>query len=88
MGSSSFCIPILDGRTDLKIPSGTQSGTKFRLKGKGIKNIKGFGQGDMYVIVNVDIPSTLTKEEKECVEKISIIRNDENRLVNSLKNMQ
>ena len=81
-------VPILGGQTDLKIPAGTQPGTRFRLKGKGMKNVKGFGHGDMFVIVNVDIPSTLTKEEKACVEKISTIRNDEDRLVNALKSMQ
>ena len=77
-------IPTLDGKTDLKVPSGTQPGTRFRLKGKGIKNIKGFGQGDLYVIVNVDIPTNLSKEEKDCFEKISNLRDDEKRLANVL----
>lgn len=77
-------VPTLEGKTDLKVPAGTQAGTRFRLKGKGIKNIKGFGHGDMYVIVNVDIPRSLSKDEKECFEKISKIRGDEKRLASVL----
>lgn len=80
-------IPTLEGKTDLKVPAGTQSGTRFRLKGKGIKNIKGFGHGDMYVVVNVDIPTNLSKDEKECFEKISKIRNDEKRLESILDSL-
>ena len=77
-------IPTLDGRTDLKVPSGTQPGTRFRLKGKGVKNLKGFGHGDLYVVINVDVPTNLSKDEKECFQKISKIRNDEKRLSNAL----
>ena len=84
---TSVRIPILDGRTDLKIPSGTQSGTKFRLKGKGIKNIKGFGQGDMYVIVNVDIPTSISKEEKTYFESRATARNDKSRLDQNLESL-
>ena len=80
-------VPILGGQTDLKIPAGTQPGTKFRLKGKGIKNLKGFGHGDMYVIVNVDVPTSLSADEKKHVQQISELRNDEDRLHDALKNM-
>ena len=80
-------VPTLTGQTDLKIPAGTQPSTKFRLKGKGVKSLKGFGHGDLYVVVNVDIPSSLSKDEKQFFEKISSIRNDEDRLANVLKNM-
>ena len=80
-------VPTLEGKTDLKVPAGTQAGTRFRLKGKGIKNIKGFGHGDLYVIVNVDIPTSLTKDEKECFEKISKLRGDEKRLASALESL-
>jgi len=80
-------VPTLDGKTDLKVPSGTQPGTRFRLKGKGVKNIKGFGSGDLYVVVNVDIPTNLSKDEKECFEKISKLRNDEKRLASVLESL-
>ena len=80
-------VPTLSGQSDLKVPSGTQPGTKFRLKGKGIKNIKGFGHGDLYVVINVDIPSSLSSDEKKHVQQISKLRNDEQRLEKVLKNM-
>ncbi|MEK9727020.1 MAG: molecular chaperone DnaJ [Candidatus Margulisiibacteriota bacterium] len=80
-------VPVLEGKSDLKIPGGTQSGTKFRLKGKGVKNIKGFGQGDMYVIVTVDIPSSITKEERAYFENIAMLRNDKERLDQTLNRL-
>src|SRR5437763_712900 len=46
-------VPTLDGKTSIKIPPGTQPGTMFRLKGKGIKNIQGYGYGDLHVRINV-----------------------------------
>src|SRR5207253_9403869 len=42
-------VPDLDGKTAIKIPPGTQPGTMFRLKGKGVKNIQGYGNGDLHV---------------------------------------
>ena len=47
-------IPTLTGRASIRIPSGTQSGTVFRLKGKGVKNIQGYGSGDLHVRVIVE----------------------------------
>ena len=47
-------VPTLDGPQDLKVPPGTQSGTVFRLKGKGIKNVQGYGFGDLHVRVAVE----------------------------------
>ena len=84
---TSVRVPILEGQTDLKIPPGTQAGTKFRLKSKGIKNIKGFGQGDLYVVVNVEIPTTISRDEKDYFQKISKIRNDNDRLSNTLNTL-
>lgn len=84
---TSVRVPILEGQTDLKIPAGTQASTKFRLKGKGIKNIKGFGQGDLYVVINVDIPSSLSKEERAYFENIASLRNDKDRLSESINSM-
>ena len=80
-------VPILAGETDLKIPAGTQAGTKFRLKGKGIKSIKGFGHGDLFVVVNVDIPTSLSSEEKTHFQQISALRNDESRLKKSIDSL-
>ena len=64
-------IPTLKGRQNLKIASGTQPGTKFRLAGKGMPNVSGRGQGDLYVIVSVEVPQQLSKEQREVVEKLA-----------------
>ncbi len=61
-------VPTLDGKAKLKIPSGTQPGTKFRMKNKGIQNINGFGRGDQHVIVNVEVPKKLSKAQKDALE--------------------
>lgn len=62
-------VPTVYGDVSLKIPAGTQSGTQMRLKGKGVKSTRG-GQGDQYVEVKVEIPTKLSKEEKELYEKL------------------
>lgn len=58
-------VPTLDGKVKYKITPGTQSGTMFRLKGKGITVLNGYGKGDQYVKVIVDIPTKLNDEQKE-----------------------
>lgn len=63
-------IPTLRGKAKLKIPSGTQSETVFRLKGEGISNIDGYGKGDQYVKVKVKTPTKLGKREKEIFEEL------------------
>ena len=58
-------VPTMDGAASIKIPAGTQSGTTFRLKGRGAKNLQGYGTGDLNVKVIVEVPSKLNKEQKE-----------------------
>ena len=60
-------IPTIDGKVKYTLPEGTQSGTTFRLKGKGIPSINGRGRGDQYVTVNVQVPTGLTHEQKEAL---------------------
>ncbi|MFV0479101.1 MAG: molecular chaperone DnaJ [Anaerorhabdus sp.] len=62
-------VPTVNGDVLLKIPAGTQSGTRFRLKGKGVQAVRG-GVGDQYVEVSIEIPKKLTKQEKELYEKL------------------
>jgi len=57
-------VPTLEGRVKLKIPAGTQSGKMFRLRGKGVKSVRGYGQGDLICTVMVETPINLTKEQK------------------------
>ncbi len=63
-------VPTIDGRIKFKIPAGVQSGTRFRLKGKGIKGMKSFGKGDQYVTVMVETPKSLTTEQKALFEEL------------------
>ena len=72
---SSLQVPILDGAVKIKLDPGTQSGKILRLKGKGIKDINGYGRGDQLIHVNVWTPKQLTKEEKE---KLESLKNSEN----------
>ena len=62
-------VPTVYGDVTLKIPSGTQNGTQMRLKGKGVKSPRG-SQGDQFVEIKLDVPTKLSKEEKELFEKI------------------
>ena len=60
-------IPTIDGQVKYDIPEGTQTGTVFRLRGKGIPVLNGRGRGDQYVTVNVQVPTGLTHEQKEAL---------------------
>lgn len=63
-------VPTLEEEVTLKIPSGTQTGTKLRLKGKGIPYLDGYGRGDMFVEINVVTPKKVSKEQKELFTKL------------------
>ncbi len=64
-------IPTLYGKQELKIPEATQSGTVFKLRGSGIKKLRSDGKGDMYVKVTVEVPKSLSKEQKELLKKLA-----------------
>ena len=57
-------VPTLEGKAAIKIPAGTQPGTVFRVKGKGVKNLHGYGHGDLHVRIQVEVPIRLTSEQK------------------------
>ena len=61
-------VPTVDGRIVQHIPEGTQSGTKFRLRGQGIQYLIGRGRGDQYVIVDVEIPKKVTRAQREALK--------------------
>ena len=63
-------VDTLDGKVSYSVPEGTQPGTVFRLKGKGIPNIRGSSRGDQFVTVIVDIPSGLNNDQKEMLRKL------------------
>ncbi|KRG15538.1 molecular chaperone DnaJ [Lederbergia galactosidilytica] len=58
-------VPTLYGKVKLKIPVGTQTGTTFRLRGKGVPNVRGYGTGDQHVQVKVITPTKLTEQQKQ-----------------------
>jgi molecular chaperone DnaJ len=64
-------IPTLDSKVELKIPSGTQSGKIFKLKGKGIPHLHGYGKGDELVRVLVWVPTKLSSEEKRLLDELA-----------------
>ena len=67
----SVKVPTLDGRDDLHIPSGTQAGSRFRIRGKGMPNVSGRGHGDLHVIVRVAVPKKLTRDQKQLLEQLA-----------------
>jgi molecular chaperone DnaJ len=64
-------VPTIDGRVRISIDPGTQSGKVMRLRGKGLPDVNGRGRGDIIVVVDVVIPTTLNKEERKLVEQLS-----------------
>lgn len=71
-------IPTIDGKVTQRFPEGTQHGTKFRLKGKGIPSIRGGARGDQYVRVIVEIPKNLNGKQKQILEEFAKESNDKN----------
>lgn len=61
----SIEVPTLNGRANLKVPAGTQSGQRFKLSGKGVKSVRSARVGDMIVEVNIETPVKLTQEQKD-----------------------
>ncbi|NYV64535.1 molecular chaperone DnaJ [Bacillus sp. Gen3] len=66
-------VPTLHGKVKLKVPSGTQTGTKFRLRGKGVPNVRGYGVGDQHIHVKVVTPTKLTEKQKQLLREFSEI---------------
>ena len=70
-------VPTIDGgKAKVKIPSGTQSGKRFRLKGKGMPLMRGSSYGDLYIQIITEVPISLTSEQKELLEKFRILENN------------
>ena len=62
-------VPTLDGKVKLNIPEGTQTGTTFRLKGKGVPFLRNGGRGDQFVTVNVAVPRSMTSTQKNALRR-------------------
>ncbi|MGD1032226.1 MAG: molecular chaperone DnaJ [Opitutaceae bacterium] len=74
----SIEVPTLFGKGALKIPAGTQSGTTFRLRDKGMPNLRGGRQGDQLVRVHVEVPGSLTAEQRRLLEEFGRVSGDAN----------
>jgi len=64
-------VPTLEGEVNLKIPAGTQSGRVFRLRGKGVKPVRGGGPGDLYCRVDAETPTNLTKDQQGILKQFA-----------------
>lgn len=67
---AEITVPTLSEKVKYKIPAGTQPGTKFRLKDKGVKYLKREAYGDLYVTVNLEIPTKLNSEQKKAIQNM------------------
>ncbi|WAA10366.1 molecular chaperone DnaJ [Fervidibacillus albus] len=66
-------VPTLNGKVKLKIPAGTQTNTKFRLRGKGVQNVRGNGVGDQHITVKIVTPTKLTEKQKQLLREFAEI---------------
>jgi molecular chaperone DnaJ len=73
---TELSLPTLHGQVALKIPAGTPSGKTFRIKGKGFPHLGGYGSGDLFVRVTIDIPDNLTAEQKDLLKKFEALAQD------------
>jgi len=64
-------VPTLDGTEKLKIPEGTQHGAQLRLRHRGVPYVNGGGRGDLYVHIEVKIPTKLSREQRKLFEQLS-----------------
>jgi len=72
---TSIEVPTIDGRVKIKVPAGTQSGKMFRLQGKGLPAVQGYGKGDQLIHVNIWTPKKLSAREKELLEEMKTLSN-------------
>lgn len=68
---SEIEVPTLDGKMKMNLPAGTQSGTLFRLQGKGAPDLRGYGAGDQLVRVIIETPRKLTARQRELLEEFA-----------------
>ncbi len=68
-------VPTLDGPATIKVPAGTQPNTLFRLKGKGMRNVQGYGHGDLHIRVNVEVPTRLNPAQRTKLQEFAELCN-------------
>lgn len=68
VAGDEITVPTIDGKVKYNVPTGTQPGTVFKLKGKGVQRLNGYGRGDQFVTVLVEVPSNLNKDQKTALK--------------------
>ena len=64
-------VPTLEGRSQIRIPKGTQSGSLFRIRNRGVQRLQGSGKGDLLVRVKVEVPTSLNSKQEEALTKFA-----------------
>ena len=64
-------VPTIDGKAKIKIAAGTHAGKVLRLRGKGLPDVNGYGRGDILIVVDITIPTSLNSEERKIVEQLA-----------------
>jgi molecular chaperone DnaJ len=73
-----IAVPTLEGKANLKVPAGTQSGQVFKLRGKGVVNVNGRDRGDLLARLLVEVPSRLNTEQRQKLEEFAALCGEEN----------
>jgi molecular chaperone DnaJ len=76
---TEITVPTLEGEHKMKIPEGTQSGTSFRIRGKGVPVLNGHGKGDLFVEVRIQTPGKLSKRQRELLIELGELTPVENK---------
>jgi molecular chaperone DnaJ len=76
---TEITVPTLEGEHKLKVPEGTQSGTSFRIRNKGVPALNGHGKGDLYVEVRIQTPAKLNKRQRELLAELAQLSPVENK---------
>src|SRR5438876_5523273 len=87
---SEISVKTLDSEQSLKVPAGTQTGTVFRVRGKGMPVLGGRGRGDLFVAVSVVTPTMLTREQRKVLEQLAKIETpdlEDKRLVDKVRDI-
>ena len=71
-------VPTVDGKVSYNIPEGTQPGTTFRLRNKGVSYTNGRGRGDQYVKINIEVPTNLSAKQKEMIRSFEASTSERN----------
>ena len=71
-------VPTIEGKANLKVPAGTQSGQIFKLRGKGVVNVNGRDRGDLMARLLVEVPTRLNSDQRQKLEEFSALCGEEN----------